>query len=170
MKAKRLWAGLLISALVALQAATVTAQGNPEVSKSHKITGSWMVTVSPQGAPTSFQGLITFTEGGAVLASAQGDVLLNAPPGVAAVATAGHGAWAKTGPHEYSFTFRQIFYDSDGNFQGGAKVRGIATINADGDSWSGPLRGEWFDAAGDVTFDGAGTQLATRIKVEPLTP
>src|SRR5918992_2580939 len=101
---KRLWAGLFITALVALQAATVTAQVNPDVSKAQKITGSWMATISPQGAPTTFQGLLTFTDDGGVVASAQGDVLLNAPPGIPAVATAGHGAWSKTGSHEYSFT------------------------------------------------------------------
>lgn len=170
MNMKKLWAGLLITTLVALQAATVTAQGNPDVSKAGKITGSWMATVSPEGAPTTFQGLITFTDGGGVVASAQGDVLLNAPPGIVAVATAGHGAWAKTGPHDYSFTFRQIFYDTEGNFQGGAKIRGLARMNPNGDEWSGPLQVEWFDAFGNVVFEGQGTQHASRIKVEPLTP
>ena len=170
MNAKRLWTGLLITALVALQAATVTAQGNRDVSNARKITGSWLVTVSPEGAPTSFQGLITFMDGGGVVASAQGDVLLNAPPNTVAVATAGHGSWDKTGPHEYSFTFRQIFYDADGNFQGGAKIRSRAKVSRSGDKWTAPLQVEWFDAYGNVVFEGQGTQQATRIKVEPLTP
>ena len=169
MNTKRLWAGLLITALVALQAVTVPAKGNSNVSNEQKIIGSWMVTVSPESAPTTFQGLLTFTDDGGVVASAQGDVLLNAPPGIVAVASAGHGAWAKTGPHEYSFTFRQIFYDSDGNLQGGAKIRGLSRMNPNGDEWSGSFQVEWFDAFGNVVFEGQGTQQASRIKVEPLT-
>lgn len=169
MNPKRLWAGLLITALVAIQAGTFMVHGDQGATNAKKITGSWIVTVSPTGAPFTFQGLLTFTDGGGVIASAQGDILLNAPPGVAAVATAGHGSWARTGPHEYSFTFRQIFYDADGDFQGGAKIRNVATMDSSGAVWTSQFQFEWFDADGNVIFAGDGTQHATRIEVEPLT-
>ncbi|MDQ3747507.1 MAG: hypothetical protein M3367_00620 [Acidobacteriota bacterium] len=105
-----------------------------------------------------------------MIASAQGDILLNPPPGVPPVATAGHGAWEKTGNRRYAFTFLQILYDADGNYQGEAKIRHSITLNQRGNSWSGQLQVEIFDADGNVVFTGSATEQATRIEVEPLTP
>ncbi len=79
-----------------------------------------------------FKGLITFDRGGGLVASAQGDILLNAPPGVAPAATAAHGAWAKTGKGEFLMTFRQIFYDGNGAYQGGLKLRGVVVLSDTG--------------------------------------
>ncbi|MBA3633378.1 MAG: hypothetical protein H0W58_11325 [Acidobacteria bacterium] len=86
------------------------------------------------------------------------------------MATAGHGAWKKIGSRRYAFTFLQILYDADGNYQGEAKTRHSITLNRRGDSWSGQLQVEIFDADGNVVFTGSATEQATRIEVEPLTP
>jgi len=131
--------------------------------------GSPPITVTPPGGAPPFRGLITFNKDGGVIASVQGDILLNAPPGVPPVATAGHGAWEKTGSRRYAFTFIQIFYDADGNYQGEAKIRHSITLNHRGNSWSGQLQVEIFDADGNVVFTGSATEQATRIVVEPLT-
>lgn len=140
-----------------------------EQNESKELEGSWMVTVTLQGAP-SFQALKTYNQGGTMMASAQGDVLLNAPPGVPPVATTAHGVWVKTGKQEFLATFRQIFYGADGSFQGGAKIRHTATLNDTGDQWSGQFNVEYFDAAGNVVFSGQGVMQATRIRPEPLDP
>lgn len=173
MNAKKIFGTLIMAGFLALQTIVVFAQSNEEsriilepFGQSDRIEGSWVVIVTPNGAPP-FRGLITFDTGGGLIASAQGDILLNPPPGVPPVATAGHGAWKRTGNRRYAFTFRQILYGSDGSYQGEAKSRHKITLNASGNQWSGQLQFEIFDADGNVVFSGSGTEQATRIEVEP---
>jgi len=145
-------------------AATAQTESAPD-NESNQIVGSWLVTVTPEGAPVPFRGLITFTQDGGVIASAQGDVLLDAPPGVPPVATAGHGAWVRTG-QTFRFTFRQIFYNADGTYAGGAKISHRVRLNAGGNGWTGSLSVEIYDADGNVVFSGTGTETAVRIRAE----
>ena len=183
MNAKKIFGTLVMACFLALQTSVVFAQSNEiksseesgkilqpsDFRQSDRLEGSWLVTVNSNGAPP-FKGLITFNNGGGLIASAQGDILLNPPPGVPPVATAGHGAWEKIASRRYAFTFRQILYDADGNYQGEAKIRHSITLNHRGNSWSGQLQVEIFDADGNVVFTGSATEQATRIVVEPLTP
>lgn len=139
-------------------------------TSSDAVVGSWRLTVSSVTFPTAFNALITFAEGGGVIGSAQGDVLLNPPPGVPPVATAVHGAWKRTAYGEYLFTFRQIFYNSDGTYAGGAKVRNSATLDKNGNQMSGRLIVEYYDANEAVVFTGEGTFTGIRIEAESLAP
>jgi hypothetical protein len=184
MNAKNIFVALMIAGFLAFQTSVVFAQSSEiksneqsgkilepsDFQQSDRLEGSWRVTVTPPGGAPSFRGLITFNKDGGLVASAQGDVLLNAPPGVPPVATAGHGAWEKIGSRRYAFTFLQILYDADGNYQGEAKIRHSITLDHRGNSWSGQLQVEIFDADGNVVFTGSATEQATRIVVEPLTP
>jgi hypothetical protein len=140
------------------------------LSSNDSVVGSWYLLVTSQTFPTPFRAEITFTEGGGLIASAQGDILLNAPPGVPPAATAGHGAWSRTANREYLFTFRQIFYSSDGSYAGGAKIRNSSQINKDGDEMTGQLVVDYYNENDEVVFTGSGSFTATRIVVEPLTP
>jgi hypothetical protein len=181
MTMKRILVAVAIVAVLSFQAESALAQGElpdstiqagatSQAKKSSDLTGSWLVTATPPGGAPSFQGLMTFDPGGGFVASAQGDILLIPPPGVPPIATAGHGAWVKTGPREFLMTFRQIFYEADGSFQGGAKIRQAVTLSQTGNEWSGRLTVEFFDAAGNVIFSGEGSGQAERIKPEPLAP
>ena len=184
MNAKNIFVALMIAGFLAFQTSVVFAQSSEiksneqsdkilepsDFQQSDRLEGSWRVTVTPPGGAPSFRGLITFNKDGGLVASAQGDVLLNAPPGVPPVATAGHGAWEKIGSRRYAFTFLQILYDADGGYQGEVKIRHKITLNNSGNRWSGQLQSEIFDADGNVVFSGSGTEHATRIEVEPLTP
>lgn len=181
MTAKKIFGTLIMAGFLALQTSVVFAQSNEiksgeqsdtilepsDSQQSDRLEGSWRVTVTPPNGAPSFIGLITFNRGGGLIASAQGDILLNPPPGVPPVATAGHGAWEKTGNRRYAFTFIQILYGSDGSYQGEAKSRHKITLNNRGNRWSGQLQFEIFDADGNVVFSGSGTEHATRIEVEP---
>jgi len=183
MNLKNIFVALMMAGFFAFQTSVVFAQSNEiklnaesdkilepsDFRQSDRLEGSWLVTVTSNGAPP-FKGLITFNNGGGLIASAQGDILLSPPPGVPPVATAGHGAWEKTGNRRYAFTFIQILYGSDGSYQGEAKSRHKITLNNSGNRWSGQLQFEIFDADGNVVFSGSGTEQATRIEVEPLTP
>ena len=141
-----------------------------QLQQSESIVGAWYLTVTSETAAAPFKGMITFSEGGGLVASAQGDILLAPPPGVPPLATAGHGQWSRNANREYLFSFRQIFYNGDGSYAGGAKIRNLATLNKEGTEMSGQLLVEYYDANDNVVFTGTGTFTGTRISAEPLTP
>ena len=138
------------------------------IGASQAIVGSWYLTVTSDTFPVPFRGMVTMSEGGGVIGSAQGDVLLQPPAGVPPVATAAHGAWSRTSNREFLFTFRQIFYTADGTYAGGAKIRNTATLDAFGSSMSGQLIVEYYDANDQLVFTGTGTFTGTRIVAEVL--
>jgi len=129
------------------------------------IVGSWYVSSSSPDRPP-FKGMITFAEGGGMIASAQGDILLN----INSLATAGHGAWVRTGNRTFLFTFRQIFYKPDGSYDGGIRVRHTATMKRNGLAWTGELTVEFFDVNDNIVSVGTGSGTATRITPLPLLP
>jgi hypothetical protein len=133
------------------------------VPANNSITGSWQVNSTPDGAPP-FRGLITFSEGGGMIASAQGDNLINA----GSLATPGHGAWSRTGNREFLFTFVQILYNADGEHDGMIRIRHTATMNKSGNAWTGQLTLEVFDPGDNLVFTGTGSGTATRIVPLPL--
>lgn len=146
-------------------------QASEEFTRSsQEIVGSWYMTVTSETFPVPFRGMVTFSEGGGVVASAQGDILLQPPPGVPPVATAAHGAWIRTSNREFLFTFRQIFYNADGSYAGGAKIRNSATIDVPGNNMSGQLVVQFYDASDQVVFTGSGSFTGYRIVAETLDP
>ncbi len=148
-------------------AATVAVS---ELGPNDGLAGSWYVTLNSVTNPVPFRAMLTFSEGGGVIGSAQGDILLSPPPGVPPLATAAHGGWVRTANREYLFTFRQIYYNGDGTYAGGAKVRNAATVSKNGNEMTGDLVVQYYDATDVVVFTGTGTFTATRIGAEPLTP
>ncbi len=152
------------------QAAKESIWMESSIGASQAIIGSWYLTVTSDTFPVPFRAMVTLGEGGGVVASAQGDVLLQPPPGVPPVATAAHGAWLRTSNREFLFTFRQIFYNADGSYAGGAKIRNAAMLDAFGNTMSGQLIVQYYDAADQLVFTGTGTFTGTRIVAESLNP
>jgi hypothetical protein len=144
------------------------AAKEPAAGASQAIVGSWQLTVTSETFPVPFRGLVTMSEGGGVVASAQGDVLLQPPAGVPPVATAAHGAWSTRSNREFLFTFRQIIYTADGTYAGAAKIRNAATLDAAGNSISGQLIVQFYDENDEVVFTGTGSFTGTRIIAEEL--
>ena len=159
---------MLLAVACFAQSAKEKIEADSAIGASQAIVGSWYLTVTSETFPVPFRGMVTMSEGGGVVASAQGDVLLQAPPGVPPVATAAHGAWSRTANREFLFTFRQIFYTADGTYAGGAKISNDATLDAFGNSMSGQLVVDYYDANDQVVFTGTGTFTATRIVAEGL--
>ncbi len=148
--------------------AFATTQG--QVSSNNAIAGSWQVIVTSNTFPEPFRALLTFDGEGGVVGSAQGDVLLSPPPDVPPVATVAHGSWTRTGNRNFLFTIRQIFYNGDGTYAGGSKVRNAVMISKSGNEMSGQLVVDYYDAADVLVFTGSGNFTATRIVPEPLVP
>ena len=159
---------LLVLVLINTGHGTPTLNGSAidAVSSSDAISGSWYFTVSSDSAPAGFRAMISFGDGGGLVASAQGDILLNPPAGVPPIATAGHGAWTRNTNREYVFSFRQIFYNADGSYAGGAKIRNIGTMDKTGMNMTGQLTFEYVDSSDQTVFSGTGTFTAVRIVAE----
>jgi hypothetical protein len=138
--------------------------GQSEFNFRNSLAGTWDVYVTSSGAPP-FRAMITFMESGGMIASAQGDILLN----INSVATSGHGAWVRTGNRAFLFTFRQIFYGSDGSYEGGILVRHNANMTANGQNWTGNMTFEIYDENDVVVFAGTGSGTATRLNPLPLS-
>jgi hypothetical protein len=155
---------------VSLSSAQINKEASEQliIGASQPVLGSWYITVTSDTFPVPFRTMVTFSEGGGVVASAQGDILLAPPPGVPPVATAAHGAWSRTSNREFLFTFRQIFYEADGSYAGGAKVRNAATLDASGNGITGQLVVDYYDASDQIVFTGTGHFTGSRIVVEAL--
>lgn len=126
------------------------------------IVGSWLVNVETPGFP-ALKILLTFTEDGNVLGTAQGDVT---PTRALSVA---HGSWAHQGGRTFASTFLQVSYETQtGNLRGLVKFRLTHTFDSAGNEWSGPYKFDFLSPTGSVIFSAGGTTQAQRIKVEPL--
>lgn len=161
---------ITILAAIILFAGFSETNAQEAVPSSKSIAGSWRVIVTSDTFPEPFRALLTFDSEGAVVGSAQGDVLLAPPPGIAPVATAAHGAWVRTGNRNFLFTIRQIFYNADGSYAGGAKIRNNAVISKSGNQMSGQLVVNYYDGNDNEVFTGTGSYTAQRIAAEPLMP
>lgn len=123
-----------------------------------KLVGSWQARTIATKQGVSFPALLTFTGDGIVLA--------DEPPG--AFDTAGHGAWAATGPDSANFTFLALVGGETGVLSATMKVVGAVRYDAGTDTWRGPFRIQVVDANGNETLTDDGTFDATRIAVESL--
>ena len=157
---------LSIVAAILLTASTFTTSAQVAerielTGPPNSIVGAWFVDSTPDGPPP-FKGMINFGAGGTVIASAQGDILQNA----GSLATAGHGTWARTGSREFVFSFRQILYNADGDYDGLVAVRHNATLSKDGNSWEGRLTVQIYGANDELLINGTGRGTARRIVAE----
>jgi len=125
-------------------------------------TGSWEGVLTPEeGGPPPFQILFTFGADGTVVVS-------DAGPPTPQLNTAEHGAWERTGDHEFTIIYKQLLFDSDGNLNSTFKGRVKFKLNEAGTEISGLVKVDIYDLHGSVIISGAGTVKCTKIRVEPL--
>lgn len=156
--AATLTALVILTALGSPTAAFAQDPGAPQ-----QPAGSWVYTVTiPDGtaSPIVFQGLETYIPGGGYVETDQ----LSFMP--ASLSTPSHGSWATTGKSTFLLTYFNFSYDNTGTSQGGSRIRQIATLGADGNSYSGSGDFYYYDTNGNVVLSGTFTIRATRIPVE----
>jgi hypothetical protein len=123
--------------------------------------------------PIVFQGLETYVSGGGYVETDQ----LSFSPG--SLSTPSHGSWAKTTillgtsisgerivQPAFLLTYHNFTYDNTGTPTGTSKIRQIATLGADGSSYSGSGDFFYYDLNGKVVLTGTFTITANRIVVE----
>ncbi len=138
------------------------AQAKDNNSSNAAILGTWRVNVTPTGGVPPFQALITYARGGGLLES---NTFL--PP---AAATTGHGAWVKTGGHEYVATFEKFLADNPATpMPGDAGIfRVKETIQVNGDTYTSAASAQFCDLSGaECVPAGCGESIGTRLAAEP---
>jgi hypothetical protein len=144
-------ASLGLTVLVALWAATLSVPATANTS-GHALEGTWRVTVSVGGG--TFDALYTFGGDGTLIESDQDGFR-------------GQGTWTKTGSGEYAFTWDSFVPAQFAPFVR-LKIRGVVSLNND-DSYTAVTQYEFLDALGNVLASGCGSEVGTRMRVEPVT-
>ena len=147
--------------MTAQQTATPTTT---PMAESMGFVGSWLVTFFEEGGPPTL-ALATVGADGTVVASEHPVVT---PPIANNVVftSAGHGAWASTGPETAVFTLVVLGSYGEGVFFGTATGHSAIKLGADGQTFSGDVVWTLADPAGQPLATFPGTFQATRIVAE----
>lgn len=158
-----------LTMLVIASGARPSDTNNEKAQES--IVGSWKVTavvtepLPPPGSPPG-QFFYTFAAGGAFVQTGNEPDLRRLGPG--------HGAWSRTGDHEFGLTFSRMRFDpttTPPTYLGTLKIRWAPLrLNNAGDEWTSD---RWvidlFDPEGNfIRRIAEGTAQAERVVVEPL--
>ena len=151
--------GLLGAGAIAALIPT-TALASQGQNGQRDAAGGWDVTVTVPGRPTA-KVLVVLTNGGGALRSSQNDLK------PASLASPSYGSWANLDEkRQIAITFRNFRYSAIGDLVGTSKIRVRATLNDDGDRFSGGGNTQLFDLNGNITATNSFTVDASRIAVE----
>ena len=143
---------LLVAGAFAMGACSRPAAAAAASEDARSITGTWTVTVHPDGPQPSFQSTITFTSaGGLVEATSK------------AVSSAGIGTWTRTGGGHFSITFRKYRFDGTGTFVGTTVITEDDLVDASGATYTGHATTKVIDAKGTVLTTFTSTAEAERM-------
>jgi hypothetical protein len=133
-------------------------------AKAQAVVGSWFETVTfpPEAGRSPLKSLVTFHDDGTMTCSDQGSVTIDEP----SVFTSCHGAWAHLKKHDLAYTQLELISDLSGNLVGYLKVRGIYTVSASGNEYTGNSVAQIFDTDGNVLFEVQVANAGNRIVVE----
>ncbi len=128
------------------------------------LDGSWLatVTVAGTGAPPPFKDLYSYSRGGVVIRSRQGEMLPPFP------ATAGQGTWIYSGDRTFAATIVQLYTDIKGHYTGMGVDRERITLDETDGAYSATFTTDFINPDGSVGFSVTGTAQATRVRVKPL--
>lgn len=165
---------LALAGIIAVPAAIIRAQSYEPVieeealaksseSKSERMEGSWVVTVTaavPPGVPQppDFRAYASCARGGVLIGS----------DGRRA-ASKQHGTWTHLRGNDYAWTAIEQLFNESGQPGGTVTIRVRVTITGR-DELVGVSNAEERDAAGNLVSNRCGTVRAQRITIEPLAP
>jgi hypothetical protein len=144
---------ILVVAGVTLAYAS-SERANTASETSPEIEGTWLATITfPDG--TTIPSLLTYARGGALTVTDS-----SVPP---ALGNVYQGAWTKTGPHEFAFTFLGFQYDETGALIGFIRAHENIQLDPGEDVYTGETIIEILDVDMNVIMTDSSTSYATRI-------
>ena len=147
--------GTLLFAAVAFAQPTQANPNTDESAVAPELEGTWLATVTILDGSPPFPSLVSYARGGALTVSdssqapAGGNVYL--------------GTWARTGSHEFAFTFLGFQYNAQGVFTNYIRARETIRLNRSGNAYNGVTAIEVLDTAMNVIATASSTTHATRI-------
>ena len=151
--------------LVVAAAGGANAQAsNDQGPKKAALVGSWLETVTfpPEAGRPPLKSLASYHGDGTMVCSDQGAVTTDPP----SLFSSCHGAWTHLENRTFAYTSRELISDLSGNLLGYLKVRGVFTVSASGDEYTGSSFAEIVDVDGNLLFSVGVTNAAERIKPE----
>jgi hypothetical protein len=118
-----------IGVAAAVAAAAFSLSARADEDHQDGVVGSWLETIT--GDFPDFQVLITYDEGGGMVATASIDMAA----GLKSSPT--HGAWARTGRRTFSWTGHAFSFDDAGNWNGTYNIKEQVTLAGTGNAYSG---------------------------------
>jgi hypothetical protein len=165
---------ILGAALVAVGLSGQPSSAQPDDADAGFV-GSWMGTATATSVPLPpLTTMLTFTRDGNVLEGHRPFLPANLSPIGPLVLSPGHGAWIRTGLHEFAVTIKIIYEGTADNPASAGQVAALETVrfkiayDPRTDTLSGNLLDDIRDPSGNPIFSGPGTFSATRIVVDPL--
>jgi hypothetical protein len=147
---------LLVAGGLALSACSKPAVAATS-DDARSITGTWTVTVHPNGQP-AFQSTITFTTAGGVLEATS----KAAPPGTTSM-TGGIGSWTRAGAGHLSTHFLKYRFDNAGKYIGTTDITEDDLVDASGNSYTGNATTKLMDTNGTILQSFTSTSNGVRM-------
>ena len=141
--------------------ATTEGQSTDSINvPARPIVGVWRNTITLRNCQTgnqiaTFQGLLTFHEGGTMSEFGGINPVLRSP---------GHGVWQASNPFHPTFAFTFLRFNADGTLAGTQRVRSILNLALDGNSFQATSTVEVLDVNDNVVGMLCVTTMATRFQ------
>ena len=148
----------IVCAALALTAAAQSAVLLRAQASTPGIVGSWIVTISPAGAPR-IRELHTYTADGAVI-DAGGAQITNSPE--TENGTPGQGRWKSLGENRFQERVISLLVNAHRHYAGTFIARDTITVS--GDKLTGTSSWRFQYADGRTNFQGTSTITGTRIR------
>jgi len=156
---KVLFSALAVFGIVGIAAAVIAAQSvsdNNNAGGGQRLEGVFLVNITPDaGGPPPLMLIRQFTPNGGVVgpqASLFGGIVC--------------GEWVRTGDRQFAFTNASFNYAPTGPVSGTVKTVGSLTLNNEGNEFTGRLRTQSFDLAGNLLTSFTASVQGKRIQVE----
>ena len=140
-----------------------TAAASPDSrSTMGPIVGTWVVQVTPHGAPLPpFQSTLAFTPGGVVIEATSKPQ--HTPTGQVTDSTEGLGAWSMSGSSTVHIQFHKYNFDANGNYTGQTTIVETDTISSDGASYAGLANVTVTSPSGVIIVQSTATSSGTQM-------
>ena len=157
----------VLAAAVVMTTMNANAQpANAGATNKKALVGGWIETVTfpPAIGRPPLKSLATFHDDQTMVCSDQGAVTTVGPE--PAVFTSCHGVWTHLEKRDFAYTSIELISDLGGNLVGYLKVRGLYTISASGNEYTGTSLATIVDLDGNLLFSSEVTNSGQRIVVE----
>ena len=147
--------------VVSGQGATDTQSSDSSLNAPDRtIVGVWRNTITLRNCQTgnqiaTFQGLLTFHEGGTMSEFGGINPVLRSP---------GHGVWQASNPFHPTFAFTFLRFNADGTFAGTQRVRSTVSLGLDGNAFQSTGMAEVLDVNDNVVGMSCAATMATRFQ------